>query len=340
MRDELVVPDKTLEDLELDKTLRPSSFDDFVGQSKIKDNLKIFVRAAMERKEALDHILLYGPPGLGKTSLSMVIAKELGVNIRITSGPVLERPGDLAALLSSVSDKDVIFIDEIHRLPLIVEEILYPAMEDYKIDIKIGQGPSARSLRINLSRFTLIGATTRAGLLTSPLRDRFGFSARLDYYNEDELTTIVKRSAEILEINIDDEGAHEIARRSRGTPRIANRILKRVRDYAQVIGNGRIDKDSANKGLCALDIDNEGLDAMDREILMTIITKFNGGPVGVDTLAVAVSEEKDTIEDVYEPYLIQKGFLARTPRGRIVTSLAYKYLKLPERDKQKTLFDD
>lgn len=340
MRDELVVPDKTLEDLELDKTLRPSSFDDFVGQSKIKDNLKIFVRAAVGRKEALDHILLYGPPGLGKTSLSMVIAKELGVNIRITSGPVLERPGDLAALLSSLTDKDVIFIDEIHRLPSIVEEILYPAMEDYKIDIKIGQGPSARSLRINLSRFTLIGATTRAGLLTSPLRDRFGFSARLDYYNEDELTTIVKRSAEILEINIDDEGAHEIARRSRGTPRIANRILKRVRDYAQVMGNGRIDKEIANKGLCALDIDNEGLDAMDREILMAIITKFNGGPVGVDTLAVAVSEEKDTIEDVYEPYLIQKGFLARTPRGRIVTSLAYQYLKLPEREKQKTLFDD
>jgi len=340
MRDELVIPDKTVEDLELDKTLRPASFDDFLGQSKIKENLKIFVKAALERGEALDHILLYGPPGLGKTSLSIVIARELGVNIRITSGPVLEKPGDLAAMLSSLSEKDVIFIDEIHRLPSIVEEILYPAMEDFKIDIKIGQGPSARSLRVTLPRFTLIGATTRAGLLTSPLRDRFGFSARLDYYNDEELCFIVKRSAKILNIPIDNEGALEIARRSRGTPRIANRILKRIRDYAQVIGNGSINREIADKGLAALDIDAEGLDAMDRDILKTIITKFNGGPVGLDTIAVSVSEEKETIEDVYEPYLIQKGFIARTPRGRVATSLAYKYLNIPEQKKQNSLFDD
>ncbi|GAB4437087.1 MAG: Holliday junction branch migration DNA helicase RuvB [bacterium] len=340
MKDELVLPEKTVEDLELDRTLRPSSFDDFLGQTKIKENLKIFVTAALERKEALDHILLYGPPGLGKTSLSIVIAKELGVNIRITSGPVLEKPGDLAALLSSLSERDVIFIDEIHRLPSIVEEILYPAMEDFKIDVKIGQGPSARSLRVNLPKFTLIGATTRAGLLTSPLRDRFGFTARLDYYTEDELSFIVKRSARILNISINDEGAYEIARRSRGTPRIANRILKRIRDFAQVIGNGSINKDIADKGLSALDIDSEGLDAMDREILTTIIVKFGGGPVGIDTIAVAVSEEKETIEDVYEPYLIQKGFISRTPRGRVATSLAYKYLNIPEIKKQNTLFDD
>lgn len=340
MRDELVVPEKTFEDIELDKSLRPSSFDDFLGQSKIKENLKIFVKAALERGEALDHILLYGPPGLGKTSLSIVIAKELGVNIRITSGPVLEKPGDLAAMLSSLSERDVIFIDEIHRLPSIVEEILYPAMEDFKIDIKIGQGPSAKSLRITLPKFTLIGATTRAGSLTSPLRDRFGFSARLDYYSQEELSFIVKRSAKILGISIDNDGAHEIARRSRGTPRIANRILKRIRDYAQVIGNGSINKEIADKGLAAMDIDEEGLDAMDRDILKTIISKFNGGPVGIDTIAVSVCEEKETIEDVYEPYLIQKGFIARTPRGRIATSLAYKYLKLPEHKKQNTLFND
>lgn len=340
MRDELVIPDKTIEDIELDKTLRPSSFDDFLGQSRIKENLKIFVRAALERQEALDHILLYGPPGLGKTSLSILIARELGVNFRITSGPVLEKPGDLAALLSSLSERDVLFIDEIHRLPSIVEEILYPAMEDFKIDVKIGQGPSARSLRVTLPRFTLVGATTRAGLLTSPLRDRFGFTARLDYYNDSELSHIIKRSAKILNISIDGEGADEIARRSRGTPRIANRILKRIRDYAQVIGNGSINREIAKKGLSALDIDDEGLDAMDREILNTIILKFGGGPVGIDTIAVAVSEEKETIEDVYEPYLIQKGFISRTPRGRVATSLAYKYLRLPDNKKQNCLFSD
>ncbi len=340
MRDEIVLPDKTNDDIELDKTLRPASLNDFIGQKKITENLKIFIQAAKERDEALDHILLYGPPGLGKTSLSVVIAKEMGVNIRITSGPVLEKSGDLAAILSSLGDKDVLFIDEIHRLPSVVEEVLYPAMEDFNIDIKIGQGPSARSLRIGLPKFTLIGATTRAGLLASPLRDRFGFTARLDFYEQADLIKIVKRSAKILNIAIDESGAGEIARRSRGTPRIANRILKRLRDYAQVLGTGKIDIEIARKGLAALDIDEEGLDAMDREILTVIISKFNGGPVGIDTLAVAINEEKETIEDVYEPYLIQKGFVARTPRGRVATPQAYAYLKMENRSSQNRLFND
>lgn len=328
MREDIIISQKTFEDLELDKTLRPATLDDFIGQTKIKDNLKVFIKAALARGESLDHLLFYGPPGLGKTSLAIVVSKELGVNIKTTSGPVLEKPGDLAAILSNLTEKDVVFIDEIHRMPKIVEEILYPAMEDFTIDIKIGQGPSARSLRINLPKFTLIGATTRAGMLTSPLRDRFGFTARLDYYTEDELVQIVKRSAKILEISIDDDGAREIAKRSRGTPRIANRILKRIRDFAQVMGNGVITKEISEKGLDALDIDKEGLDFMDREILLTIINKFQGGPVGIDTLSVAVGEEKDTIEDVYEPYLIQRGFLSRTPRGRVATPLAYEYLKI------------
>lgn len=328
MREDIIISQKTFEDLELDRTLRPSNLDDFIGQTKIKENLKVFIKAALARKEALDHLLFYGPPGLGKTSLAIVVSKELGVNIKTTSGPVLEKPGDLAAILSNLSEKDVVFIDEIHRMPKIVEEILYPAMEDFTIDIKIGQGPSARSLRINLPKFTLIGATTRAGMLTSPLRDRFGFTARLEYYSEEELIQIVRRSAKILEIAIDDDGAREIARRSRGTPRIANRILKRIRDFAQVMGDGIITKEISEKGLDALDIDKEGLDFMDREILLTIINKFQGGPVGIDTLSVAVGEEKDTIEDVYEPYLIQRGFLSRTPRGRVATPLAYEYLKI------------
>ena len=328
MRDDIIVTKKTFEDLELDKTLRPSSLDDFIGQTRIKENLKVFIKAALARNEALDHILFYGPPGLGKTSLAIVVSKELGVNIKTTSGPVLEKPGDLAAILSNLNEKDVLFIDEIHRLPKIVEEILYPAMEDFMIDIKIGQGPSARSLRINLPKFTLIGATTRAGMLTSPLRDRFGFTARLEFYNEEELVAIVKRSAKILRIDIEDSGAMEIAKRSRGTPRIANRILKRLRDFAQVMGNGVITKEISEKGLDALDIDKEGLDFMDREILSVIIHKFHGGPVGIDTLSVAVGEEKDTIEDIYEPYLIQRGFISRTPRGRVATPLAYKYLNI------------
>jgi Holliday junction DNA helicase RuvB len=328
VRDDIIVTKKTFEDLELDKTLRPSSLDDFIGQTRIKENLKVFIKAALARNEALDHILFYGPPGLGKTSLAIVVSKELGVNIKTTSGPVLEKPGDLAAILSNLNEKDVLFIDEIHRLPKIVEEILYPAMEDFMIDIKIGQGPSARSLRINLPKFTLIGATTRAGMLTSPLRDRFGFTARLEFYNEEELVAIVKRSAKILGIDIEDSGAMEIAKRSRGTPRIANRILKRLRDFAQVMGNGVITKEISEKGLDALDIDKEGLDFMDREILSVIIHKFHGGPVGIDTLSVAVGEEKDTIEDIYEPYLIQRGFISRTPRGRVATPLAYKYLNV------------
>ncbi|MCX7771150.1 MAG: Holliday junction branch migration DNA helicase RuvB [Proteobacteria bacterium] len=328
MREDIIISQKTFEDLELDRTLRPSNLDDFIGQTKIKENLKVFIKAALARGEALDHLLFYGPPGLGKTSLAIVVSKELGVNIKTTSGPVLEKPGDLAAILSNVNERDVVFIDEIHRMPRIVEEILYPAMEDFAIDIKIGQGPSARSLRISLPKFTLIGATTRAGMLTSPLRDRFGFSARLDYYTEEELVQIVKRSAKLLEITIDEEGAREIAKRSRGTPRIANRILKRIRDFAQVMGDGVITKEISDKGLDALDIDKEGLDFMDREILLTIINKFQGGPVGIDTLSVAIGEEKDTIEDVYEPYLIQRGFLARTPRGRVATPLAYEYLKI------------
>jgi len=328
VRDDIIVTKKTFEDLELDKTLRPSSLDDFIGQTRIKENLKVFIKAALARNEALDHILFYGPPGLGKTSLAIVVSKELGVNIKTTSGPVLEKPGDLAAILSNLNEKDVLFIDEIHRLPKIVEEILYPAMEDFMIDIKIGQGPSARSLRINLPKFTLIGATTRAGMLTSPLRDRFGFTARLEFYNEEELVAIVKRSAKILRIDIEDSGAMEIAKRSRGTPRIANRILKRLRDFAQVMGNGVITKEISEKGLDALDIDKEGLDFMDREILSVIIHKFHGGPVGIDTLSVAVGEEKDTIEDIYEPYLIQRGFISRTPRGRVATPLAYKYLNI------------
>ncbi|MCX7990810.1 MAG: Holliday junction branch migration DNA helicase RuvB [Proteobacteria bacterium] len=340
MRDELVLPEKTVDDIELDKTLRPSSLDDFIGQPKIIENLRIFIKAAKERDEAIDHILLYGPPGLGKTSLSVVIAREMGVNIRITSGPVIEKAGDLASILSSLSDKDVLFIDEIHRLPSVVEEVLYPAMEDFKIDIKIGQGPSARSLRISLPHFTLIGATTRAGLLASPLRDRFGFTARLDFYENYDLVKIVKRSAKILNIDVDESGAHEIARRSRGTPRIANRILKRLRDYAQVLGSGKIDIEIAKKGLSALDIDEEGFDTMDREILSAIINKFNGGPVGIDTLSVAVNEERETIEDVYEPYLIQKGFISRTPRGRVATPLAYKYLKIENKNSRNRLFDD
>lgn len=328
MRDDIIVSKKTFEDLELDKTLRPSSLEDFIGQTRIKENLKVFIKAALARNEALDHVLFYGPPGLGKTSLAIVVSKELGVNIKTTSGPVLEKPGDLAAILSNLNEKDVLFIDEIHRLPKIVEEILYPAMEDFMIDIKIGQGPTARSLRINLPKFTLIGATTRAGMLTSPLRDRFGFTARLEFYNEEELIEIVKRSAKILGIDIEEAGAIEVAKRSRGTPRIANRILKRLRDFAQVMGNGVITKEISEKGLDALDIDKEGLDFMDREILSVIIHKFHGGPVGIDTLSVAIGEEKDTIEDIYEPYLIQRGFISRTPRGRIATPLAYKYLNV------------
>ncbi len=315
----------TNEDVEIESTLRPRTMDEYIGQDKAKEKLKIFIQAAKGRNESLDHVLLYGPPGLGKTTLSNIIANEMGVNIRITSGPAIDRPGDLAAILTNLDENDVLFIDEIHRLNRSVEEILYPAMEDYSLDIIIGKGPSARSIRLDLSRFTLIGATTRAGLLTSPLRDRFGVICRLDLYDTQNLTKIVKRSAQILNVEIQEEGAIEIARRSRGTPRIANRLLKRVRDYAEVVEDGVINLDVAKAALKLLEVDPLGLDNIDRKMMLTIIEKFNGGPVGLDTLAASTGEERNTIEDVYEPFLLQLGFINRTPRGRVVTKACYDY---------------
>ncbi|MEW6419564.1 MAG: Holliday junction branch migration DNA helicase RuvB [Nitrospirota bacterium] len=306
-------------------TLRPRSFNEFIGQDRIKDNLKVFIEATGRRKEPLDHVLFCGPPGLGKTTLSHIIAAELKVNIKTTSGPVLERPGDLAAILTNLSDLDILFIDEIHRLPRIVEEILYPAMEDYQLDIIIGQGPSARTLKLNLPKFTLIGATTRTGLLTSPLRERFGVINRLEFYTPDELKKIVLRSSQILKTEIDNNAASEIARRSRGTPRIANRLLRRIRDFAQVKGDGRIDLNITKSSLLSLDVDEKGLDDMDRKLLLTIIEKYNGGPVGIETLAASLRDDKETIEDVYEPYLLQEGLIERTPRGRQVTKTTYQH---------------
>jgi holliday junction DNA helicase RuvB len=323
--DRVITPDLADDDLTLDTTLRPPSLSEYIGQDSVKTNLQVAIDAAKGRGESLDHILLYGPPGLGKTSLAHIVAREMGVNIRSTAGPVIERPGDLAALLTNLEAHDVLFIDEIHRLSRIVEEILYPAMEDFQIDVLIGQGPSARSIKLDLKPFTLIGATTRAGLLTSPLRDRFGVSFRLDFYTPQELATIVRRSARILTVPIDDEGAIEIARRSRGTPRIANRLLRRVRDYAQVRADGSISRDVADRALRMLEVDERGFDKMDKTILLTIIDKFSGGPVGVETLAAAIGEERDTIEDVYEPFLIQEGYLSRTPRGRMATPLAFAH---------------
>jgi len=328
MADRITTRQRLAEDQQVEQTLRPTRWDDYVGQQKVKENLQVFIQGARVRKEALDHVLFYGPPGLGKTTLAYIIASELGVNIRPTSGPVIERPKDLAAILSNLQERDVLFIDEIHRLNPTVEETLYPAMEDYKLDLIIGQGPSAQTYKLTLPHFTLIGATTRAGLLTSPLRDRFGVVQRLDFYGEDDLLKIVTRSAAILNVSITSDGATELAKRSRGTPRVANRLLRRVRDFAQVLGDGTIDRGVAHHALNRLDVDERGFDEMDRRILQTIIQKFSGGPVGIETLAVAVGEEKDTIEDMYEPFLIQLGFLARTPRGRTATPLAYAHFQI------------
>jgi Holliday junction DNA helicase RuvB len=334
----VTVPDRLEDELEYDVTLRPTKLEEFVGQEKIKENLSIFIQAARNRREPLDHVLFYGPPGLGKTTLAHIIAKELETNIKSTSGPVMERPADLAGLLTNLGEREVLFIDEIHRLNHVVEEYLYPAMEDFKIDIMIEKGPSARSVKIDLQPFTLVGATTRAGLLTSPLRARFGVVGRLDFYQPEDLFKIVLRSARILNLTIDEEGALEIAKRSRGTPRVANRLLRRVRDFAEVKAKGEINLEVAHNALVMLDVDELGLDDMDKKIMEVIIHKFKGGPVGINTLAVAVGEEGETIEEIYEPFLIQEGLLNRTPRGRTATDLAYKHLKITkEKGAQESL---
>ena len=327
--DRIITSTMKNEDIDVENSLRPKSLDDYLGQEKAKEQLKIFIEAAKSRNEQLDHVLLYGPPGLGKTTLASIIANEMSVNLRITSGPAIERAGDLAAILTNLNENDVLFIDEIHRINRSVEEVLYSAMEDFCLDIIIGKGTSARSIRLDLPKFTLIGATTRAGMLTNPLRDRFGVICKLDYYTVDELAKIVVRSSEILGAEIQIGGATEIARRSRGTPRIANRLLKRVRDYAQVRADGNITDDVANKALELLGVDSLGLDYVDEKLLMTIIQKFRGGPVGLDTLAASIGEDRNTIEDVYEPYLLQLGFINRGPRGRIAMPLAYEHLKMP-----------
>jgi len=332
--DRLISANSALDEERQDRAIRPKRLEDYVGQQELREQMEIFIAAATARSEALDHVLIFGPPGLGKTTLSNIIATEMGVNIRQTSGPVLDKAGDLAALLTNLEAHDVLFIDEIHRLSPAVEEILYPAMEDYQIDIMIGEGPAARSIKLDLPPFTLVGATTRAGLLTSPLRDRFGIVQRLEFYSVEELSTIVERSAKVLRIKIEKTGANEIAKRSRGTPRIANRLLRRVRDYAEVKGDGVVSSDIASQALKMLKIDHNGFDSLDRKLLMTMIENFEGGPVGLDTLAAAISEERGTIEDVLEPYLLQQGFLMRTPRGRVVTQKAYLHfgLKAPQKD--------
>ena len=322
----IITTENLEEDAKIENNLRPQLLDDYIGQAKAKEMLNVYIRAARERGDALDHVLFYGPPGLGKTTLAGIIANEMGVNIKITSGPAIEKPGEMAAILNNLQEKDVLFVDEIHRLNRQVEEVLYPAMEDYAIDIMIGKGATARSIRLDLPKFTLVGATTRAGMLTAPLRDRFGVVHRMEYYTTEELVTIIKRSARVLEVGIDEAGALALARRSRGTPRLANRLLKRVRYFAQVKYDGDITKEVADYALDLLDVDKEGLDQTDRELLLTIVNKFAGGPVGLDTLAASVGEDAGTIEDVYEPYLLKNGFIQRTPKGRIVTEKAYIHL--------------
>ena len=323
-----IISTEALDKEKSEYSLRPQYLNEYIGQEKVKDNLRIFIEAAKKRKEPLDHLLLYGPPGLGKTTLSTIVANEMGVNIKITSGPAIEKPGELAAILNNLSDNDILFIDEIHRLSTQVEEVLYPAMEDYAIDVVIGKGAGARSIRLDLPKFTLIGATTRVGMLSAPLRDRFGMVDKLEFYSNEDLKEIIVRSADVLGVSLDDEGALEIARRSRGTPRLANRLLKRCRDYAEVCHDGCISRDVAKSALDKLQVDSMGLDVNDRNILLTMIEKFDGGPVGLDTLAAAVGEDPGTIEDVYEPYFIMNGFINRTPRGRVVTELCYRHLGL------------
>lgn len=325
----IITTENLEEDIKIEGELRPQHLDEYIGQEKAKQTLGIYIEAAKARGEALDHVLFYGPPGLGKTTLAGIIANEMGVHMKVTSGPAIEKPGEMAAILNSLQERDVLFVDEIHRLNRQVEEVLYPAMEDYAIDIMIGKGAGARSIRLNLPQFTLVGATTRAGMLTAPLRDRFGIVNRLEFYTDEELKTIILRSAKVLDVEIEDEGALELARRSRGTPRLANRLLKRVRDFAQVKYDGKITKNVANYALDLLDVDKYGLDHIDRSILLTMIEKFQGGPVGLDTLAAAISEDAGTLEDVYEPYLLKNGFIQRTPRGRVVTDFAYQHLGIP-----------
>jgi len=331
--DRFITSTKNLTDAEIENSLRPTSFDEYIGQTKVKEALSVYIQAAKSRKESLDHVLLYGPPGLGKTTLSHIIANELGSQFKVTSGPAIEHAADLAAILTNLNQNDVLFIDEIHRLNKTVEEILYPAMEDFALDFIVGKGPSARNMRLKIKPFTLIGATTRAGMLTNPLRDRFGVICRLELYSAEELQIIIKRSAKILGVNIDDDASMEIAKRSRGTPRIANRLLKRVRDYAQVKGAGTLTNEIANETLKMMEIDELGLDFIDRKIMLSIINKFAGGPVGLDTLAATISEDATTIEDVYEPYLLQLGFISRTPRGRVALEPAYKHFNIPFENK-------